>query len=1774
MATSVTPFLRVVANGVAARTDGRTRLKATLIATPEPGDQGIVDLADWPGWPRALAGRLREGKAPTSGRFQIMLYLRQVGVPGGPVPGAACTVMAEAAVEPDAWVGATAMWRKAFNKQVGDHGAMDPWDILAQDIARSLQGDKHEAKPQSQYDIKPTPPDPDRFDLEGAILARGPAAGEKAVVTGIVPVRQGQFALDEERVRACRVLAKMRAGSCAVAGEPELDLREPGEDEQKDFYNKRREKLYQNFYEAVCATNRERAVSQETFKKVEGLVSGNGTDAPTPFGLRDSRDLVPEAASVRSGSGRAETRASHAYGTWLQKKPPPGKQEAKAADDSAVTDRIRGVFYALQGDPILSRLFCLAVDLEFDLPRELQGKGDPLYLQIQAEHCEEAGRCTPAVATAAKLSGDSFWPVSIFEAGVNGSGQPISNPALVEQTDGFWWLDPGYAPDRPAAHRPRYDLTSLDIRRAVDAKPDAIDRGQRQLTAGFTILDHGRGEQVARDLALANTNAPLVRQAAARPDTRPCVCLYAEELTIGRHVDVACAAPGTAVDKLVWRSLMHRLVRYDKLGGGSEALLTRLLRDRYRHGRLIDEAAFQTAARLMPVIGGSASGIPVEAVTEEAVFLWDGTPAGALTDPGPDAEKKGKELPFERVLEPPSPASGTWDLCPAPLRYGASYVFRWRSMFLGGGSPPAAMAVPAAMAGRAILPPALCKTDTVPRVVPRRFLRHEGVLPPVLLLPCHLAARDLGPMGFEQADQAIVRSAVKADDPPGGTPTVVPGPDYVPLAQRTRPAETMRIFVVPEAAPKTVERHGKLDVPDPAGVLQGGLRDVAFDPAPRSTDPGKKATGFPTVLTKSAQGFGQEPVSYSRVISRGKGEEIGIPIFEAGGRNTTARGQIGYLPDPAVEEMSVRLRVNRSRRYLAGDIAVEVYDERHGIAYPRALPLVVTVRRSERDRAAPAQAIGEVIVGNGAALRWLDAFGTLTDSPPLGGRGTRVRHLVVELCRGEDFHLEVACLPKPETLAAFFSVPETIAMQLAEAAANTRHREQLQQLAGPLDPAHLAACGGDRYTGLGGRLVPGGGAVLQTATDILTTIKRKWPIEEIAAVTTLRVCHAVNAPPALVGTVPNRYVARRLKPEAWRKDPELRDQPGENTLLLTGELKLDLERIDAFELVATSALASARPLDDKTRSRSLIARRSGRWPKLTTGEGKRPHLAPRFVVGFDLDADGRAVFPQDTVTLLRVDNLPSRAGNSADGNELFGATQGRLTSVNLGRLFAAALTDHTVGVPIDGDVPPPPEAGKPDKHVVKAAPPHIIADTRARRLMLRVTALSRSAEAFDAAPRYHSAGEPLLHRRQVLRPNEQSRSSEPVELWVPATVRPPACEVRRPEVTPVIIRRADNGKNGIVQTVTRKMLTRLYLKRGWYASGEGERLGIVLWPPDYFKQTERDIDGDLVRIDGREVSIAELDDGDLGPAGAFITRWGGDPTRHDARPQQGMLIPPGAFADAAEGCTSPHRPQTRWARMPIRRNLPDARREQNADPQETPDDFMEVTLLTYEPCFDLDREEWYVDIDLIPSRAGEPFVRFGLVRYQENAISDELKVSYPIAAHAQIMPRRELKVQGSVCADGTPALAVTLSGYGSIGTKPIEIERLVGQHPQLAAFRASFERLARPEVRVTVFHERTVEGGRERTVLRTPLSRSERWVTAAGKLDVAMLQWQADVPLPEDRIKELGAGTLIAYVEEVDRRMPASYPNEPIAPADLFERENFRSSGPRFSARIPFREVT
>ncbi|SFU14119.1 hypothetical protein [Mesorhizobium sp. YR577] len=1820
----VRPLLRILANGWTPAEGKGRRLKLTLIATPEycPGltaAEGAVEFSDWPA---AVARMIRDKIAPFDGgsptvfaRIIAAAALPQVGEAGWTqltdVKASARTAFAGEA----RWQRISALWKGAL-----ETGVANGWARLAQDIATSLDGAKRSADLQAAFSGNLN------TDKDGAIVHNSGDGTQAVTVKGVLPIRQSDFAIEEEGVRAARVLTKQFKGAFAVDDETE-----------------KLEVLEERFPAATEATDPERAVTLFTHLRIkETLVPGSVSQAdldkakadaekaalpapivpPTPDVVHKAAgsggvdpDKTGSIAAVRSGRDRR--RATHRYGTWLQRSKPSAQDGKEPDEDTRAFQRMRGIYFSLQGDPILSRLFCLAFD--FDIPeeslRKVVGSAASALVHLGTKPPEH-GKARAAVATAAEFdTAHGFWPVSAFKAHIvetkdkdgNSSYNIANMPDFVEQEHGVWKLgvtttvtgtdDSG---GLKTMRVPRYDLASIDLRRSVDAKTRGRDRGESHQTGGFTILDRGRADQIARDLALAELQTKQVR------DSNAVVVLHAEELTIGRRVDVAAAAAGADIGGLQWRSLMHRFVDFDfeAQDAVAEAVLGDLFHGSKKKKGLLEEVSFQVAARFMPTQADKAD---FEAIAEEAIFLWDGTPAGVLTDSGAEGERPSSQMPFSRKYDLAEDGRDGVDV-PAAMRFGVPYAFKVRSMFLGGGSPEA---TDQKATDKTMLP---AGAGAVAR--PTRFLRHERIAAPVLMLPSSLAQSKLGAMGtmgYEQLDQAIVRSwngsgAPKAellgdDAPINGVP--------IDGASRAAPDRTTRVIVPPEAAADLVARHGKFDAGDAIRTRVGGLTDVSYTPVqPQGGRPKPdqvKPSGFPVAVTARRDTLDPGGAIYRRqVAAAAVADSRGIPVFEPGA-NTTKRRDVGYLPDPAIDIYCVRARIRGSDRYLDDHIAVKVYEADQ--PYPNALPLVIVVekRGMTASQARPAQAAKIRDIASDPVIAWLDKDGAIKAKKQSGR--VRVQVIRVMLFPGEDFDLEVSCLPDRDTLAKYFSLPETIAIQLDCARSDPGSLSRLQEICGD-GIAELCQAGElQQLTGLGGVQVPARATINEVSARLLGAMKLRWAIEEVAGVTSLRVCHAVNRPATAAvfngAVTPFRNDAATCESALT---PTLADKGDATGLLLDGKVDIDLEFTESFHIVAEIVAADSSLIDQASRGRSMISKRSGRWPILLQPNGSEAYVSALDVVGFKVGDDGAVELPRKTVTLLSVGNLPghgaigtllqpkkdSKGVCVAEGKadkQLFTASSGRMMSVSLAPLFVAAAAR----APIVHEIARHPDALDVLNRTrrLQIERPYAFKDTLARRLNLSLVSVSRFAAAYETAPTYSNGKEQALFRRQPLKRSDQTVASPaPVEVWLKSTRRPAAPDLRRPEPSFVIERGSMESEDGTeLRYVVRRARTRLYLGRGWFSSGEGERLGIVLWPPHYKDLSSDDIDCDRIPFNERTLKLTDFDDADLGAGGAFVTRWGGDPVREDKSPQSGNLIPPKAFADIDRNGQGPHRPEFEAdVMMPVpRASPPDGGTSGSGkngastagDGEMQAYEYLRVSLLTFEPHFDLDREEWYVDIELKPIRASEPFVRFGLVRYQKQTISNELATSEPVTVTMQLLPERraEIKETKPASPDG-PSFKVSVKGLGSIDIKRLPPDELVGSDEQKRQWRNNFATLRRPKMKVALFHEAQGADGR---LLRTPLrapqltepASEEDWQNELPEpeLENTTLVWSADFSLVRDELNELGTGRVVAYLEEVDRRMPATYRQEPILPSHMFDDRTFVDSGPRFSARIPFIEL-
>ena len=279
-----------------------------------------------------------------------------------------------------------------------------------------------------------------------------------------------------------------------------------------------------------------------------------------------------------------------------------------------------------------------------------------------------------------------------------------------------------------------------------------------------------------------------------------------------------------------------------------------------------------------------------------------------------------------------------------------------------------------------------------------------------------------------------------------------------------------------------------------------------------------------------------------------------------------------------------------------------------------------------------------------------------------------------------------------------------------------------------------------------------------------------------------------------------------------------------------------------------------------------------------------------------------------------------------------------------------------------------------------AAPRHHIGDTRHHRIRYQAVAISRYSDCFEKP----LAGEPGF-----------SRSSEWVEVSVPATTRPIA-----PDIGYVLPnfgwqRQTDTGMQ---RSVRFGGGLRVYLHRPWFSSGEGELLGVALWSRD---QAPNDAERERYK--------------------AYFSQWGMDPIW-----QTGGL-----------------------SGVPRVYDFPDRVAQASGVSLDAPDlPNLSVDVVGFKTTIDHERGLRFADLTITPPLGTYmPFVRLALVRFQPEALPDARISRVVLADFAQLTPDRAILVH----ADPAHALNLRVQISGLVPLGPLVN---VGSHrPRLAPTR-------------------------------------------------------------------------------------------------------------------------
>ncbi|MBX7133956.1 MAG: hypothetical protein K1X67_14885 [Fimbriimonadaceae bacterium] len=1417
--------------------------------------------------------------------------------------------------------------------------------------------------------------------------------------------------------------------------------------------------------------------------------------------------------------------------------------------DDPDPDGIKQRYFAIQGSPSLSRLFGLTVDLEISR--------DELNCELQLLPGDQKSEATVVhflIALASDGSSDnkSIWSLVRYRPGGEMHFLPASRFELfvpaqrgelhphASQHEGVLVLGQEFEGKKPEgdpnAKPPvlsRFALSSLDVQRATngaldrmvlqrpgEAKPEAPTQPllackpvkwarKTHSTAGLVLLDRGRLEQTVSQFAARTCHMK-----------QQIIVLDSADLLVGYRLDIGVPVKGRAREDcdVAWRSLMARNVVH---GADSAEPVTRTVRllmggtasTPSIWQRTLDDAQLSLPARLVPT---SDKELRIhDAYVEEVVAVWTGEPMGAQCA----GEESGKmaDMPVgvgETVRLPTTGEDPQHRLLP-PLRFGWPYRVGVRAVYAGSISLPLQHARQLYEGG------ASCPKEnvlTLPARVDersgvRRFLRHERISAPYLLMHREIALRSNHSMGFERSAHAIIRSVGNDDR----------------HADRGFPVSTQRIFVPPSVEMHFAAMHGVFDK-NPQKLPEQGLPGVRFD---------AKAGGFPYVTAPSIEGINGEVFEGNRTISV-EADQCGDAVYEERTGAEKER-QRRYYPDPAAETWVVAVRHAGTNNYLEGlPVTVPIFADS---TYPNCRPLVL---RIQRDKSAHHR---------GANPRLQDVLSrpSQREVSPLVTHSTEI---AVTLASGDDFDVDVWCVPRAKTMADWFAPVENIGtLALLNARKSGDGNQTLpQKLLAALDkmlPPPMAlickntlkdySCWPEADTlqtlqgndGVGGLSAPGPVTRLAIANALHDTLIAR-PLDEIAAVQTLRVTHATLRPFRLPAFVPAdslmRLQVRRIE-ESTPAGTSAGDDSRENAAeyLLEGAVRIDLITTGAIEFRAKTSFPSTSAFDDPRRGRSARDRRNGSWPDQCGQSLKTEHI-----FGFDVATDGRVTLPEVEISLLQVEELLPPVSCS---RELLPDDDG---------LWRLNIKDLRPG----SDQPA----------WGRIVTRHVFPDRKARRLCVRMVARPRHEELMRTANRVAKAGNWLRPGREAVEPIDDKLPEVPI--WLPAGIRPSEPIALTP--VPAFVWRTNPDSH----TACRTAVIRIPLGRGWFSSGEGERLGIVVWPPGLLNAA-----AGLPPLPAGSstcpplpevLALPDFMDEDLGPGGRFVTRWGSDPTKDvDQNAPADSRLPgfldPSSFKDlgptnsaSGMGFTAELAPVVR---MPVRvEALPG---QLQAD---IPLTTLDVSLVTYEPRFDIETEQWYVDAAIEHPFEAQPFVRLGLVRFQPHAPED-LQVSFPTTQWVQLLPRRDVRVTYEL-RNSVEFATVTVEGLGPLDDRFDAADDGVGTR-----------------VWAHVMSEYINDAGLVCRSTHSPKPMCLAPVSAGGQAQEEYRgprrTWSIDIDLDSlpDR-NEYGIQEKVKhyiYVEEREAYLPATYVHEPVPPeiaSGGLESSMHQESGPRFVARL------
>ncbi|QEW21737.1 hypothetical protein LA6_003949 [Marinibacterium anthonyi] len=1093
--------------------------------------------------------------------------------------------------------------------------------------------------------------------------------------------------------------------------------------------------------------------------------------------------------------------------------------------------------------------------------------------------------------------------------------------------------------------------------------PDRIEPS-RLTSSGLSLVNFSCASDLSRQMGMAR---------ALETERCDSIALDADDLLTGR-----LPAYGILIedDAKEWLPVTGRKITYDD--PVVAALIAPLYCDAIEAA--LAQAAVDRSVPLVKDYGGQSAndGTPAPkrlvARVPEVEFQLTGDPAGVQTDLKSTVQPidASHDLAIDRTYSLSQRDDGDPLLTP-PARFGEAGQIGFAAVYLGGGTlRPEDLPRAFDTVAEAAIPP---QPTGSPPVEGRRFLRCDPVGAPSVSIPHEEAADEerlyqrLGQPQFayqRQTAKRVVRRSI-----------ITPGDTACDLKQRCTGAidgtfqPPIRRVVLPPVLPlETAELHGVFDaerphwfdVPDPliASLYRippwrtdyhklghvhrpaDGLPDLHYQagwggmPVLRyDTDAVADLKAVTSAEIDYGKSFFDEAVQWSRDYeawertASEREETPPLPTAAAGdsvfARRTRVDVGIGrtvpFYPDPMASELVLRLTpaIDGSGGRIALTSTVPMVETDH---YPDCYPVVIDVVRLR--------------YGEEAVIETLDGFQTV--------EGTRCRVVEIGVPPGRSFTLDMWHRPSVALLENWSELVDTAASL-----------EEVRADSGNDDP-QMQSCG------LLGRPAPTA-AALRTIAERLHAALGKWPLLEISRVTSIDISHASSRPiiaPDMIPATGDREirVRRRVEdgakaklgkevvhtpaplPADWffgqmpeqtagsDRDAPVAESTGQ-TVDLGGFVRVDLPSTGSVEIFAEGTTIKGGPFDDPSRTRGPDHIHRGVFPKRLDPETARERLMrAEEIYGFEVDPHGRVRFPRGEALWAQFRNIPELA------DTVFSAEPVHLS---LHALFTRTARAEAAA------------SGNPGSDT-RVNP--LMADTRARDVTVSLRCNSRFFEDFRSRSAIRNG---MFHPATPL-PLEDTRQAglRKVDICVPASERPPkpdpAAEAQAVIVNlPHIAMPAASGPAGLGDfgitggrgssgglsspgglgslgktppaastSSSRIARVRLWFKRPWFASGENEMVGLVLWPQAdrlvrrcglmsrqelYLRPSVADGPRGTASSLENYMALETFEDRDLAAAEQIVSRWGSDGTEAfpDGIPERDKwrhwTIPSSVFAD-------------------------------------------------------------------------------------------------------------------------------------------------------------------------------------------------------------------------------------------------------------------------------------